>query len=76
MYTSKYLDVPSEPLFAFGHGLSYTRFQLSNLKLSRRDHPARWQARRDRHVQNIGDRPGDEVVQLYIRDLVASVVRP
>ena len=76
MYTSKYLDVPSEPLFAFGHGLSYTRFQLSNLKLSRRDLPPDGRLAVSVNVQNIGDRPGDEVVQLYIRDLVASVVRP
>ena len=75
-YTSKYLDVPSEPLFAFGHGLSYTRFQLSNLKLSRRDIPRDGQLAVSVDVQNIGDRPGDEIVQLYIRDLVASVVRP
>ena len=75
-YTSKYLDVPSEPLFAFGHGLSYTRFQLSNLKLSRRDIPRDGRLAVSVDVQNIGDRPGDEVVQLYIRDLVASVVRP
>ena len=75
-YTSKYLDVPSEPLFAFGHGLSYTRFQLSNLKLSRRDIPPDGRLAVSVDVQNIGDRPGDEVVQLYIRDLVASVVRP
>ena len=75
-YTSKYLDVPSEPLFAFGHGLSYTRFQLSNLKLSRRDIPPDGRLAVSVDVQNIGDRPGDEVVQLYIRDLVASVARP
>ena len=75
-YTSKYLDVPTEPLFAFGHGLSYTRFQLSNLKLSRRDIPSDGRLAVSVDVQNIGDRPGDEVVQLYIRDLVASVARP
>ena len=75
-YTSKYLDVPTEPLFAFGHGLSYTRFRLSNLKLSRRDIPPDGRLAVSVDVQNIGDRPGDEVVQLYIRDLVASVARP
>ena len=75
-YTSKYLDVPSEPLFAFGHGLSFTRFQLFNLKLSRRDIPPDGRLAVSVDVQNIGDRPGDEVVQLYIRDLVASVARP
>jgi len=75
-YTSKYVDVPLEPLFAFGHGLSYTRFQLSNLKLSRRDIPPDGRLVVSVDVKNVGDRPGDEVVQLYIRDPVASVVRP
>jgi len=75
-YTSKYLDVPSEPLFPFGHGLSYTRFQLSNLRLSRRTITPTDTLTASVDVQNIGDRPGDEVVQLYLRDVVASVARP
>jgi beta-glucosidase len=75
-YTSKYLDVSWEPLFPFGHGLSYTHFRLSNLRL---DAPS---ISPDGHVgvsvdvENIGGRAGDEVVQLYIRDVVASVARP
>jgi beta-glucosidase len=75
-YTSKYLDVPTEPLFPFGYGLSYTRFQLSGLKLSGRDIPPDGRLAVSVNVMNIGDRPGDEVVQLYIRDVDASVVRP
>ena len=75
-YTSKYLDVPTGPLFAFGHGLSYTRFQLSGLKLSRREIPPDGRLAVSVDVKNVGDHPGDEVVQLYIRDLVASVARP
>ena len=75
-YTSKYVDIPTGPLFPFGHGLSYTRFQLSNLKLSRRDIPPDGRLAVSVDVQNVGDRSGDEVVQLYIRNLVASVVRP
>ena len=75
-YTSKYLDVPTGPLFAFGHGLSYTRFQLSSLKLNRRDIPPDGRLAVSVDVKNTGDHPGDEVVQLYIRDLVASVARP
>ena len=74
-YTSKYLDVPTGPLFAFGHGLSYTSFQLSSLKLNRRDIPPDGQLAVSVDVKNTGDHPGDEVVQLYIRDLVASVLR-
>jgi beta-glucosidase len=75
-YTSKYLDAPWTPLYVFGHGLSYTRFRLSNLRVE----PAR--VRPDGHaevsvdVENVGARPGDEVAQLYVRDLVASVSRP
>jgi beta-glucosidase len=75
-YTSKYLDVPWEPLFPFGHGLSYTRFRLSNLRLSPRTIPADGRLAVTVDVENVGDRAGDEVVQLYIRDVVASVARP
>jgi beta-glucosidase len=75
-YTSKYLDIPVEPLFPFGHGLSYTRFQLSNLCLSSRTIPTDGRLTASVDVQNVGDRAGDEVVQLYIRDVVASVARP
>ena len=75
-YTSKYLDVPVTPLFPFGYGLSYTAFRLTNLRLSapsiRRDGRITVSA----EVENVGERAGDEVVQLYIRDVVASVTRP
>jgi beta-glucosidase len=75
-YTSKYLDVPVTPLFPFGFGLSYTTFRLSNLRLSatRIAPSASLQVSVD--VENTGRRAGDEVVQLYIRDLVGSRVRP
>ena len=75
-YTSKYLDAPIEPLFPFGHGLSYSRFELTNLSLSKRRIPPDGHLMVAVDVQNSGDRPGDEVVQLYLRDLVASVARP
>lgn len=75
-YTSKYLDVPWTPLFAFGYGLSYTRFKLTNLQLSavRIKPDGRLMATVD--LENVGQRAGDEVVQLYIRDVAASVTRP
>jgi beta-glucosidase len=75
-YTSKYLDVPWTPLFPFGYGLSYTQFKISNLQLSaRRISPVgKLMVRVD--VENVGRRPGDEVVQLYIRDVAASMTRP
>jgi beta-glucosidase len=75
-YTSKYLDISSQPLFPFGHGLSYTHFRLSNLQLSERSSPPNGRLTASVDIENIGDRVGDEVIQLYIRDVVASVARP
>ena len=75
-YTSKFLDVPVTPLFPFGHGLSYTQFQFTNLKLSSARIPVTGQLTVGVDIENTGRRAGDEVVQLYIRDLVASVSRP
>jgi beta-glucosidase len=75
-YTSKYLDVSWEPLFPFGHGLSYTRFRLSNLKLDAQSIPPDGHVGVSVDVENIGSLAGDEVVQLYIRDVAASVARP
>ena len=75
-FTSKYLDSPNTPLYPFGHGLSYTTFGYGDLVLSAdtiaRDETLSVSAM----VTNTGDVAGAEVVQLYIRDLVASVVRP
>src|ERR671931_616398 len=75
-YTSKYLDVPWTPLYPFGHGLSYTEFHLSDLQLSAANISAAETLRISVVVQNSGMREGDEVVQLYLRDPVASVSRP
>ena len=76
-YTSKYLDLPDGPLFAFGHGLSYTTFELSNLRVSSQSLAARnGTLDVSVDVRNVGSRPGDEVVQLYIHDPVASIVQP
>ncbi|MCS6803619.1 MAG: glycoside hydrolase family 3 N-terminal domain-containing protein [Acidobacteriota bacterium] len=75
-YTSKYLDAPWTPLFPFGYGLSYTTFALSNLQLSHQRIPTNGRLTVSVDVQNTGQRAGDEVVQLYIRDVVASVTRP
>ena len=75
-YTSKYLDIPWTPLFPFGYGLSYTKFKILNLQLS----PARvlpdGNVKVSVDVENVGPRAGDEVVQLYIRDVAASMTRP
>ena len=75
-YTSKYLDLPLTPLFPFGYGLSYTTFGYSNLKLSAPSIRAGDTLSVSVDVKNTGDRPGDEVVQLYMRDDVASVEEP
>ena len=75
-YTSKYIDVPWTPLYPFGHGLSYTTFTYSNLRLSRAQMRGTDSLTVQVDVKNTGDRAGDEVVQLYVRDDVASVTRP
>jgi beta-glucosidase len=75
-YTSKYLDLPSNPLYPFGYGLSYTTFAYSNLQLSSTKIAAGDSLDVSVDVRNSGDRWGDEVVQLYVRDDVASVEEP
>jgi beta-glucosidase len=75
-YTSKYLDVPWTPLYPFGYGLSYTTFKLSNLQMSAQSIPHEGRLTVSVEVENTGARAGDEVVQLYLRDMVASVARP
>jgi len=72
-YTSKYLDVESTPLFPFGFGLSYTSFRLSGLQLSAATIPSDGSIRVEADIENTGARPGDEVVQLYLRRAAASV---
>jgi len=73
---SKYEDIENMPLYPFGHGLSYTTFRCDELVVSSQcvapDQPVRVSAR----ITNTGARPGTEVVQLYLRDVVASVTRP
>jgi beta-glucosidase len=75
-YTSKYLDVSWTPLFPFGYGLSYTEFQISNLQLGAQRIRPDGRLTVSVEVANTGKRAGDEVVQLYIRDVAASVTRP
>ncbi|HEX4899869.1 MAG TPA: glycoside hydrolase family 3 N-terminal domain-containing protein, partial [Pyrinomonadaceae bacterium] len=75
-YTSKYLDQPWTPLFPFGYGLSYTRFKFSNLQLSARRIRPDGSLTVTVELENVGQRAGDEVAQLYIRDAAASVTRP
>jgi len=71
-----YADLPTTPLFPFGHGLSYTTFGYANLELSASNLGATETLRISFDVSNSGDRAGEEVAQLYVCDLVASVTRP
>jgi beta-glucosidase len=75
-YTSKYYDVPWTPLFPFGYGLSYTTFKIGKPQLSAPRISANGKLTVSVEVENTGRRAGDEVVQLYIRDLVATMTRP
>ena len=69
-----YVNMPPTPLFPFGHGLSYTEFNYSNLRIEV-DEKA-WVVKVSVDIENVGDREGDEVVQLYIRDKTSSIARP
>lgn len=75
-WTSKYIDMPNAPLYPFGYGLSYTTFEYSEPRVNKttfkKDEPLQVSVT----VRNTGKRAGEEVVQLYIRDLVGSVTRP
>jgi len=71
-----YLDLTGMPLFPFGFGLSYTTFEYSNLRISPAEMPASGRVTVQCMVKNTGDRVGDEVVQLYVRDVLGSVARP
>ena len=75
-YTSKYLDVATDPLFPFGFGLSYTTFRYGTVRLSADSIAPGDTLSVTADVTNAGPRAGDEVVQLYLRDEVASVTRP
>ena len=75
-YESRYLDVPNEPLYAFGHGLSYTTFAYSPITLSAPSFAGDGSLSASVTVTNTGALTGTETVQLYIRDLVGSVTRP
>ncbi len=75
-YTSNYLDVPNDPLFPFGYGLSYTTFDYSALTLSSNSMAAGGNITATVTVTNTGNCEGVEVVQLYIRDMVGSIARP
>ncbi len=76
VYKSAYIDSPNTPRYAFGHGLSYTTFAWSALKLSTDKLVAGGSATLSFTLTNTGKRAGEEVVQLYVHDPVASLARP
>lgn len=71
-FTSRYLDAPVEPLYPFGFGLSYTSFAWSDMKVKENTDTLEVTVT----LENTGDRRGSEVVQLYMHDVAASLVRP
>ncbi|MFV8443032.1 glycoside hydrolase family 3 N-terminal domain-containing protein [Flavobacterium sp. LB2P44] len=75
-YVSAYTDLKNSPRFSFGYGLSYTTFEYSDLKLSKNKIKNTEEIEVSLNVKNSGKVAGEEVVQLYLRDKVGSVVRP
>jgi beta-glucosidase len=71
-----YVDLTGQPLFPFGFGLSYTTFSYSDLRILPAEIPPDGRAAVTLRVRNTGSRAGDEVVQLYLRDVLATVARP
>jgi beta-glucosidase len=75
-FTSKYIDLPWTPLYPYGYGLSYTTFEIRDLRVSASTIPPDGQVRVTASVTNTGGPAGDEVVQLYIQDVASTVTRP
>ena len=76
-WNSRHRDIPGcDPLFVFGHGLSYTTFEISDLRLSDTSVSSRGSVTVWATVKNTGTVAGDEVVQLYLHDPVASISQP
>jgi beta-glucosidase len=76
VHERRYVTEVFSPLFSFGHGLSYTRFRYEHLTVSPTTARANKSVIVSADVTNVGDRAGDEIVQLYLRDSISSVTRP
>jgi beta-glucosidase len=76
IFWSHYADAPNTALYPFGYGLSYTSFEISDLRLSAREIAMDDTLTIEATLKNTGSRAGAEVVQLYVHDLVGSVTRP
>jgi len=75
-YTSKYLDVPNEPLYPFGYGLSYTSFAFSNLRIAPANAPSGGTVTVRADITNTGKRSGADVAQLYLHKRNAAILQP
>ncbi|MBS3945204.1 MAG: fibronectin type III-like domain-contianing protein [Melioribacter sp.] len=75
-YTSKYIDEENSPLYPFGYGLSYTKFDYQNLSLDKSEIGLNESLKVSLEVHNSGEYDGEEIVQLYVRDLIGNVTRP
>ena len=75
-FRSNYLDIDNDPLYPFGYGLSYTTFRYGNLQLSNNSMNEKGKITASVTVTNTGNYDADEIVQMYIRDMVGSVARP
>ena len=75
-YSSSYVDIQNAPLFPFGYGLSYTEFEYSDLQVLTPEVKLGGTVKVSVKVKNVGKRAGDDVAQLYIRDVVAETTRP
>ncbi len=75
-FQSNFIDAPNDPLYPFGYGLSYTNFSYSDISLSKNSMRSTESITATVTVTNTGNYDGEEVVQLYIRDMVASITKP
>jgi beta-glucosidase len=75
-WKSRYRDIPNAPLYPFGYGLTYTSFSYGELKLDKTTSALNQNVQVSITVTNTGQREGEEVVQLYIRDVASSIIRP
>jgi beta-glucosidase len=75
-WVTKYIDIPNEALFPFGFGLSYTSFSYSNITLSDSVLTMNGEITASIQIKNTGTKEGEEIVQLYVQDMVAQTARP